>query len=366
MRDGRFVEDTDGPTIDLSGMLAIPGLINAHDHLEFALYPLLGAEGSYRNARQWAEAVYKPDESPIREHLRVPKRDRLVWGGLRNLLAGVTTVCHHNPYDEKVFDDGFPVRVVRRMGWAHSLGFGGDVTTRFAETPPEWPFLLHAAEGVDDEARAEIGRLDRLGVLSERTVLIHCTDCGDEEWAVLERCGCGVVWCPLSNAFLFGGGLSGARFADCPNAALGTDSPLTAGGGMFEALAYAVGRGVSPGRVYSMVTEAPARLLRLPPGAGTLAANASADWVALRDYGYEPGEAICCEPDLELVCVAGVVMLVSEALARAYPQLAEGMRALQYREQGFWVRADVAGLIERAQAELRCDLRLAGCAVTTC
>ena len=68
-----------------------------------------------------------PDRSPVKEHLAVPKAVRLAWGGLKNLLSGVTTVAHHNPYEAAVFENGFPVRVVKRFGWAHSLHFSPDV-----------------------------------------------------------------------------------------------------------------------------------------------------------------------------------------------------------------------------------------------
>ena len=115
----------DTEIIDLDGCLILPGLINAHDHLEFSLFPKLGA-GPYPNAKAWAEDVYRPAEAPIADHLLVPKRERLGWGAIKNLLGGVTTVCHHNPYEE-VFEHDFPVRVVKRFGWAHSLAFGGDV-----------------------------------------------------------------------------------------------------------------------------------------------------------------------------------------------------------------------------------------------
>src|SRR5258705_13265120 len=93
--------------MDLAGHLILPGLINAHDHLEFNLYPRLG-RGPYPNSGAWARDVYHPDESPIREQLAIPKETRLLWGGLKNLLSGVTTVCHHNPRDQPVFDRHFP------------------------------------------------------------------------------------------------------------------------------------------------------------------------------------------------------------------------------------------------------------------
>src|SRR5262249_9678507 len=93
-------------SLGLSGFLLLPGLINAHDHLEFALFPRLG-KGGYQNFVEWAEDIHQPDQSPVREHRAVPKSTRLWWGGIRNLVAGVTTVCHHNPYDAETFDNAF-------------------------------------------------------------------------------------------------------------------------------------------------------------------------------------------------------------------------------------------------------------------
>src|SRR5271163_1911032 len=63
-------------SIDLERHLILPGLINCHDHLEFNLFPKLG-QGPYPNAAAWADDIYHPDRSPIKEHLAVPKAARL-------------------------------------------------------------------------------------------------------------------------------------------------------------------------------------------------------------------------------------------------------------------------------------------------
>ncbi len=64
----------------------LPGLINAHDHLEFGLYPNLG-RGSYRNFEEWASDIQQNDQETIEQQCRVPKEVRLWWGAIRNPLS---------------------------------------------------------------------------------------------------------------------------------------------------------------------------------------------------------------------------------------------------------------------------------------
>src|SRR5690349_10561886 len=176
------------PTVDLTGYLLLPGLINAHDHLEFNLFPKLG-EGPYNNFEDWANDVYHPDRAPVRDHLKVPKPTRLWWGAIKNLFSGVTTVCHHNAPIPRALAKLFPINVVDRYAWAHSLAFGGDIQRAFDSTRPNFPFIIHLAEGTDQRSREEIFKLDRLIALQSRTVIVHGVGLDVAGHELLERRG---------------------------------------------------------------------------------------------------------------------------------------------------------------------------------
>jgi cytosine/adenosine deaminase-related metal-dependent hydrolase len=327
----------EGIELDLEGLRILPGLINAHDHLEFALFPRLG-QRIYGNASEWARDIYHPNESPIQEHLEVPKPLRLLWGGLRNLACGVTTVCHHNPY-EAAFDDGFPVRVVKHFGWAHSLAFETNIRDNFNATPPGAPFLIHAGEGTDETAGREIFRLHELGVLDERTVLIHAVGFDADGWELVRKTGAGVVWCPRSNLFTLGRTLSKEVLGSGISIALGTDSPLTAEGDLLDEICAA--RELA-GAEFRM--DAAARLLRLPPQPD--------DWIAAAGFGEPP----------ELVVTGGMIRLISPRLARAIPpHICREFFPMQIETRPpVLVRWNVPRMLEETSQHLGEDIRMAG------
>jgi cytosine/adenosine deaminase-related metal-dependent hydrolase len=284
----------DGVDLDLSGLQILPGLINAHDHLSFALFPRLGT-GPYANATEWARDIHHPECDPVRRHLLVPKHLRLIWGGLRNLAGGVTTVCHHDS-DHPVFNEDFPVRVNRVFGWAHSLAFTADVRARFDATCSNIPFVIHLGEGTDAGAAEEVFRLHELGALDCRTVIVHAVGLTREGWDLVRAAGASVIWCPRSNLFTLGQTLSVEALEGIP-IALGTDSSLTSEGDLLDELEHIR---EMPSRV-SLVTAAAARILRLPPRPG--------DWIAVRHFGAPP----------DLAVVGGRIHLINLELAAALP-----------------------------------------------
>ena len=349
-----------GTVIDLSGHLLLPGLINAHDHLEFSLFPRLG-HGPYDNATRWARDIYHPERAPVREHLAVPKKVRLIWGGLRNLFAGVTTVAHHNPWDE-IFDNDFPVRVIRNIGWAHSLNFSPDVVERFRATPADWPFIIHAAEGDDPSAFSEIRTLDAMGVLDQRTVLVHAIALRQDDIDTLRARQCSIVWCPSSNLFTCGKTLTRLALDSGVPVALGTDSALTADGDLADEIRTAQNLMRLPcERLFEMVTTHAASILRLPSATGEIREGGPADIVAVADDDGTPAEAIAglCP---ELVMTAGKIRLISARLLAANPrlQMPRQQRVAIEGKAEWFVDADLSSLHRAAAGVLGSEFRLAG------
>jgi cytosine/adenosine deaminase-related metal-dependent hydrolase len=355
--DGRisFGSSSDSPVLDLTGFLVLPGLINAHDHLEFNLFPSLG-RGTYMNAKSWAADIYQPSVSPVKEHLALSKRARMVWGGLKNLLSGVTTAAHHNPLDDTLLDPSFPVNVVKRFGWAHSLDFSPDLVERFRKTPGNWPFILHAGEGVDEHARSEVARLEKLGVLSDRTVLVHAIGLDQPDLQLLRARRSALVWCPSSNVLTYGQTLCASALQSDLNVILGTDSALTAQVDLIDELEVARRtHPLSAEDLFEMVTTRSARVLRLNDGEGTIRDGGVADLVIVEDHGQSPAEVLQrMRP--EMVMVRGKVRLVSARFVESgkwHPVNLEG--------RGNWFTdVNLPALQEETVRALGPEYRLAG------
>jgi cytosine/adenosine deaminase-related metal-dependent hydrolase len=352
--------------IDLQGGVVLPGLINAHDHLELNHYGRLKDRERYESATEWIDDMRpRLSADPVvrdgRAHALV---ERLFIGGLKNLLAGVTTVAHHNPFYRELRRT-LPIRVVRRYGWAHSFLLerqpagargepGGDVAGRARATPADAPFLVHLAEGVDEAARGELPRLEALGCLKPNTVIVHGVAIDRDGWRRVAQAGGGLVWCPASNVFLFGRTANVRDLLDREDrlrtpggeVALGTDSRITGSRDLLEELRAAREvMPVSPAELLGMVTSRAAVLLR-QPRCGRIVVSAPADLLVLPALADEPAEALlqADRHDVRMVMVQGRPLVGDADLAAVFQ--ARRVSARPLRVDGTAKLAD-AGLVRR-------------------
>lgn len=342
-------------SVDLSGFLILPGLINAHDHLQFALFPRLGV-GPYRSYIDWGEDIHSRFSEVIAKHRSVPKEVRLWWGGIRNLLCGVTTVCHHDPLWPELLRDDFPVRMVREYGWAHSLALGSDLHKARAATPSGHAFIVHALEGVDSRTQHELAELDRLGLLDGDTVLVHGLAIDQAGVALVRKRRASLIICPSSNKFLFGIMPDMAMVGSVERMALGNDSPLTALGDLLDEVRFAMRYCRIPARnAFRMVTSTPAAILRLGNCEGSITEQGVADLIAIRDTGQGPEDRLqtLSMHDIEFVMIGGRVQLASSRVLDRLPfEVKQGLELLRIDDSMRWVRAPVRSLLEKAEEVL--------------
>ena len=308
--------------IDLEGAVMLPGLINAHDHLELNSFGRLKWRDRYVNVSEWI-ADFQPrfTSDPALADARPDTLDDRLWvGALKNLLSGVTTVCHHNPL-HAALTRGYPLHVVQNFAFSHSLGIDGDRVARVhRSTPATWPWIVHAAEGTDAAAAAEITMLEDLGCLAPNTVLVHGVALSPGLAQQVIARGTALVWCPTSNEFLFGSTADVRPFDEAGLLALGSDSRLSGEGDLLDEIraAHATNQ-ISPHSLLQAVSAGAARVLRLD-GSGRLELGAEADLCVIARTAADPLESFVSarRKDVRLVLVSGEPLLADPALDEVF------------------------------------------------
>jgi cytosine/adenosine deaminase-related metal-dependent hydrolase len=255
--------------------------LNGHDHLDFSTFPPLGRP-PYPNVYAWARDVDAgTGDAAVAAALAVPLVDRLFLGGLRNLVAGVTAVAHHNPFHRSLAREDFPVRVLEKYDFAHSPGLTPRLRKTYRTTDRRIPWMVHAGEGTDPASRLELDRLADENVLRQNTVIIHGIAFGADEARRMAAARASLVWCPESNRTLYGSTTDLAVFlAAGVQVGLGSDSPVSGVRDAVSNLAAARKEGsLSDEALLRLATLGTAAAARLPRGG--LAAGDLADFVVV-------------------------------------------------------------------------------------
>jgi cytosine/adenosine deaminase-related metal-dependent hydrolase len=226
----------------------VPGIVNAHSHLEYAVYAGFGDGLSFA---PWL-ATHIERKARI-DLMQMESIARL--GAAQCLASGITTVCNAafrgasahacaelglraivylevfgreaaeamQQFEEKTAYVASALSDRVRIGvsphapytcssevYATCLSLGVPVMTHFNESQDELDWLVHG-EGpmkpvepllIDPDGQSGIRRLAAAGLLDPRIVAAHCVKVDAEEIGLLARHDVAVVHCPRSNAFL--------------------------------------------------------------------------------------------------------------------------------------------------------------------
>lgn len=316
--DGKVVDDDlqSAIRVDLDSVIAFPGLVNSHEHLEFNLYPQLG-DPPYADVDEWAESVHRQHAPLISRIEAVPVELRRYWGLLKNLTSGVTTVMDHgeNNADENC---ALPMRTVRPFRFVHR-----------ADKPWAWlqarfmrgsgPMVFHVGEGssaaVKQRSERFLRRLKTRGPL----VGVHGISLNQESARHLDA----LVWCPVSNLFLYGRTADVRSLKAVTTILFGTDSGISAEGSIWDQLRVARECGVlSDTELLDSVTSNATRAWGLTSNVDLVVAKRRHP-NPLQSF-FDTGPA-----DISAVISGGQLALMSDAL---FCELPPGEWQQSYRE----------------------------------
>jgi 5-methylthioadenosine/S-adenosylhomocysteine deaminase len=278
VEDGRIAAV--GPAAELGAgerfkdSVIVPGFVNAHSHLEYAVYAGFG--DTFDFASWLADHVERKAQIGFEEMTAIARA-----GAAACLRSGITTTADYSfsgaaalaandlglraivylevfgsdpagvlaqfERTRAVVDSSLSDRVrlgisphapytVSADAWEACASLGLPIGTHLAESAAEREWLVHGSGPmaairhlvVDPTGETGARTLARRGLLGPGTVAAHCVDVDDEEIGLLAEHGVGIAHCPRSNGMLGCGiaPLAALRQAT-DRVGLGTDSPAS-------------------------------------------------------------------------------------------------------------------------------------------
>jgi cytosine/adenosine deaminase-related metal-dependent hydrolase len=333
---------SDAPQITFDSALVFPGLINSHDHLDFNLFPRLGAE-TYSNYTEWGGHIHKYYKEEIDQVLKIPIALRSRWGVFKNLLCGVTTVVNHGDLSGMKND---LITVFEKSHCLHSVQFEKNWKIKLNNPLKSWlPAAIHVGEGSDSLSYREIDELIKWNLLNKKLVGIHAVAMSEKQAKNFEA----IVWCPQSNYFLLNKTAPINLLKKHTSILFGTDSTLTSSWDIWDHLQLArKNRLLTDDDLYNTLNLNAANCWKL--NSGEIAGGKDADLVfvkaktgktAIEDF-FETRPA-----DILLVVHKGSIRLFDESLLSGLKSVELNRFSKIYvNGTGKYVEGDLPGLME--------------------
>jgi 5-methylthioadenosine/S-adenosylhomocysteine deaminase len=206
---------TDIPIKETPGVI-LPGLIDLHGHPEFNIYAAWEPPHQFKNRYHWqasqgyTELIVKPQQKLQGAGLRSVQAR---YAEIRALVGGVTAIqgvskAYAGIGQPLVRNVDLPIFGSHRA--RSTIFFSGLNTTQRQKLRQEidtgavTAWYVHLAEGVDRSSWEEFEELERSGLLTPATVIIHGTALSRPQLRRVKEAGAKLVWSPQSNLRLYG------------------------------------------------------------------------------------------------------------------------------------------------------------------
>lgn len=353
-----------GIKLDLNGLIVLPGLINAHDHLLGSYLPKVGDRRPYLNWLAWDNDL--KSSSVYTERQAIESADLYLLGGYRHIVSGVTSVQDHMPhFVQDMFKKNSPVKIIDEYSVYHSvtsfaLKWGGSIQEEHnLAVENDIPFITHCSEGFDQETLDSVKTLHAQGALSKNTVLVHGIAFSDDDIKLLKKNNCNVVWCPYSNLYMFGQTAPIKKLLDAGiNVCLGTDSPMSGSTNVFEEIQTAkvyyqetFGQSLDDKTIVQMLTENPAKALSLHDR-GHLKEKFTADLLVIDGDNAQPYTAVTSMSfeNIMLVIIDGKPIYGDESFARLFEALEMDYQTIRMGNSTKILHGEALQLLQRVQS----------------
>jgi len=371
IQDGRIVSRRGQLAIDLRGQSYVyPSLINTHDHLQGNYRPPVGPKPGthYLTWLPWDNDLKASDT--FKERSQLTREDLYALSGYKCLFSGVTTVNDHFPHKiNSAILPTLPIRAILEYGLAHECssydlkwGDGIEIEHKRA-VDNKWPFITHLCEGFDDESMRGIETLEKLRVLDNHCLLIHCIAFSDADIKKAAKAGVSVSWCGFSNMFMFNVTAKVRKMIKAGvNVTIGTDSSATGSANLLAEMKYdrnlyrsMYGEDLPAKKIFEMVTHNAAKAFWMDDRIGTLDEGKLGDILVLKAGNDDPYENFvnASMENIELLILAGMPiygeMRFLDILGGSLPS---GYTQIKVSGRPMFVKGDPAGLYKEVRRKI--------------
>ena len=217
-RAGEALPDAarDAPVVDSKGVI-YPGIIDLHNHPEYAIYPLMPIRRKYQDRYEWRwydehynKRITYPQEVLTRPYY-LDLGIEIGRYGEYKALAGGTTSLQGGRVNLAYSKEECLVRNIENSPVENRLAASRVDIGRSAR---EWadmlaerrkgPLVIHLAEGASQRMAGEFNAIKDSNLLGPELIAIHGVGLTEPQLKEMAGAGAKLVWSPLSNFMLYG------------------------------------------------------------------------------------------------------------------------------------------------------------------